>query len=376
MTSIDIYNDAIVSVKDKIKSVDLSDKPRKLLFMTHVYSNTKMPTARFEIDGVLITRNNNLVVQYKCLTCSVINQITLNLYLRKVNKGKTRCDACKNQEEEKCKAHSLLMTDNKLVSEGTLSIIKKRVKWSDKTLSERIEESLAAFEKEDDDFKCKYFLIHYTSEEFALQKSKIISIGNDKICDLSEWSYIPCYKIGNQTKYTPMLFNLGSNSLEKPSYVKWKCETCDSLFINRDLEIQKNRIKILCGDCGFSNRIFKIKSMKTPWGKIQYQSQYEKRFIDWCVEKNIEISNGPEIGYTWKEKSHKYKVDFQIPSQKFLVELKDNHVWHKLQIDNGKWGAKETIAKLWCEENDWQFKLVFPKTMSTFKNKLLETCKI
>ena len=279
MTSIDIYDKAIVSVKDKEKSTDLSDKPRKICVITHKYSNTKTPTARFELDGVLVTRNNHLIIGYKCIKCNVINEITLNLYLRKVNKGSTRCDACKNQEDAKCAAHSLFMSERSATTEVSI----KEPKWFEKSLNVRLEESVSSFEKEDDDFKHRYYLAHLTSDEFELQKSKIISIGNDKLCDLSGWFYTPHYKIGNQSKYTPMLYNLELLILEKPSYIKWKCETCESIFINRDIEKQKNRIKILCGDCGFSNRIFKIKSMKTPWGKITYQSQYEKRFIDWCV---------------------------------------------------------------------------------------------
>lgn len=371
MISIEAYNDAIVSVKDKEKSEDLSHKSHKICIVTHKYSNTKTPTARFELDGVLVTRNNHLIIGYKCMTCNVINEITLNLYMRKINKGVKRCDACKNQEDAKCKAQSLFMSGKKLTTEESLTLItEKEPKWSEKSLGLRIEESTTSFEEEDDDFKRCYFLVHLTSEEFTLQKSKIVSIGNDKLCDLSGWIYTPHYKIGNQTKYTPMLYNLASNSLEKPSYIKWKCETCESMFVNRNIETQKNRIKIMCGDCGFSNRTFKMKSQKTPWGKITYQSQYEKRFIDWCIEKEIEITNGPAIEYTWKEKAHKYKVDFQIPKLKMLVELKDNHVWHKMHIESGKWGAKETIAKSWCEENGWQYKLVFPKTMSSFKEQL------
>jgi hypothetical protein len=376
MTSIEHYSDAIISVKDKATSEDLSTKARKLYLMTHMYSNTKIPTARFELSGELIKKNNNLVIGYKCLTCDVINEITLNLYLRKVNKGITRCDACKNQEEEKCNAQRLLMLGNKVATGEPVSI-DSTIKWCDKPLSVRLEESTVEFESEDTDFKSRYFLTHLSEDEFALVKSKIVSIGNGKISDLSGWTYIPHYKVGNQTKYTPMLYNLATNSLIKPTYISWKCETCESLFVNRDIERQKNRIKIMCGECGFSNRTFKVKSLKTPWGKINYQSQYEKRFIDWCVDNEIEISNGPSIEYEWKEHLHKYKVDFQIPSLKLLVELKDNHVWHKIQVESGKWGAKESIAKLWCEENDWEYLIVFPKTMSSFKEELLKkTCKI
>jgi transcription elongation factor Elf1/DNA-directed RNA polymerase subunit RPC12/RpoP len=367
----DVYNDAIVSVKDKKTLENLSHIPRNLCLISHMYSNTKIPTIRFELNGKLISRNNALIVGYKCMTCSVINEITLNLYLRKANKHTVRCDACKNQEEDKRKAQSIMMTENKIAVGESIATVSEK-KWSEKSLSERLDESYANFEKEDDVFKMRYFLQHLTLEEYGLLQSKIISIGHDKITDLSEWTYIPHYKIGNQTKYTPMLYNCASNAVVKPNYIKWNCEVCESMFVSKELDKQKNRIKLLCADCGFSNKTFKIKSFKTPWGKINYQSQYEKRFIDWCIENKIEISNGPVIEYDWKDTLHKYKVDFQCPTLKLLVELKDNHIWHKRQIESGKWNAKETITKYWCETKDWQYKLVFPRTMSSFKSELLK----
>ena len=115
--------------------------------------------------------------------------------------------------------------------------------------------------------------------------------------------------------------------------------------------------------------------MSSPWGKINYQDQYEKRFIDWCVENGVQILNGPTIEYEWKEIPRKYKVDFELPAYKKLVELKDNHIWHKMQVESGKWGAKETIAKKWCEEKGWEYRIVFPKTMSSWKEEL-KACKI
>jgi hypothetical protein len=71
-----------------------------------------------------------------------------------------------------------------------------------------------------------------------------------------------------------------------------------------------------------------------------------------------------------------YRVDFQIPEYKRLVEIKDNHVWHKIQIENGKWGAKEECAKKWCDDNGWKYDIIFPKNNTAWKKNILETCKI
>jgi hypothetical protein len=356
------YNNAIVSIKDKQTGVDLSTQPFKFELMSHTYSNTKTPTARFILNDAVIKRNNSLVVGYKCLICKATNEITLNLYLRKINKNIRGCNACKNNDEQKRLEHSAFMLKERIVPPML-------EKWSDKTLSERISESNSMFESEDDDFKKSYNLKHMTLEEFEMIRSKIISIGNKKIANVSEWTYLPNYRIGNQTKYTPML--LKGDCIEKPQYIEWCCESCNNTFINRDLEVQKNRTKILCADCNFANNTFKVRNMTTPWGKIRYQSIPERRFIEWCIEKSIQIKNGPDLLYDWNGKSRKYRVDFQLPELKMLIEIKDNHVWHKMQIENGKWGAKETIAKSWCTDNGWNYEIIYPKTLSNCKEKLV-----
>ena len=346
------YIDAICAIRNKKTNTDVSHIPRVIQLQTHVYSNTKQPVPRFLLDNKVISRNNDLVVGYKCLNCGVQNEITLNLYLRKVVKQTRCCDACR-----------AWMSGEKIPAVET--------KWKDKPLSQRLEESEQDFLAEDTDFQAQYFLKHLTNEEFNRIRTKLKSVGQGKLTDLSMWEYIPYYRVWNQTKYTPMLVHKSNNQIEKPSYVSWVCDECEQEFINRVLEVQKNRLRILCADCGFCNRTFKVRSMITLWGKIQYQSVQEKRWIEWCVDANIPIENGPRISYSFAGKDHIYKVDFQIPSLKRLVEIKDNHVWHKQQVASGKWSRKEEAAQKWCAEHGWQYDMVFPKTLSKWKEDIL-----
>lgn len=350
------YANAIISITNKTTKEDLTSNPRELLILSHKYST---PSVRIKINNMLITRNNSLIVSYRCLTCNIVNSITLNLFIRKVNKQVQCCDACKNSDPLK---------RGRIISHET--------KWSDKLLGERIIESRNMFEEEDDTFKEMYFLRHMTHMEFNRIKDSIVSIGNRKIVDLSGWEYLPTYRVFNQMKYTPVLVNVETNTFIKPYYIEWICSSCDTHFINRDLEIQKNRHKILCKDCGFTNKTFKIRTTNTPWGKVRYQSSLEHRFIQWCIEKHIIITNGPVVEYTWKDKLHKYRIDFQLPEYQRLVELKDNHIWHKTQILNGKWGAKELAAISWCDANGWRYDVVFPKTLASWKEEMTTVCKI
>jgi len=372
MTELKNYVDAIITVKDKLNDADYTDDPREISMTSHMYSNTKKPVPRFKLNNEIVKRNNSIIIGYKCLHCSIVNHITLNLFLRKITKKIHCCDACKNLDDRKRSEHTSYMLGERVPPS-------KDGKWSEKSLIERIVDSKEYYAREDDDFKREYMLKHFNVDEFQRVQYTIISVGNGKIKDLTDWEYLPYYKIGNQSKYTPMLVNSKLNTIEKPLYIEWKCEVCENSFTNRDLEVQKNRLKILCADCGFSNRTFKVKSLKTPWGKITYQSQQEYRFIHWCIENDFQIENGPTIEYEWNSKHHKYKVDFMIPTYRRLVEIKDNHIWHTRQIENGKWSQKEDIAKKWCSINKYEYDLVFPKNLSLWKENIMkqkESCKI
>lgn len=100
---------------------------------------------------------------------------------------------------------------------------------------------------------------------------------------------------------------------------------------------------------------------------LTYQSDMEKKFIDWCNENLIVIKDGPVIPYTFKGKKTKYIVDFIVKGT-ILVEIKDNHIWYKREVESGKWKAKEEAAKLYAKCKGYTFKLVFPCDMENFKD--------
>jgi hypothetical protein len=45
-----------------------------------------------------------------------------------------------------------------------------------------------------------------------------------------------------------------------------------------------------------------------------------------------------------------------------MIEIKDNHIWHKNEMKNGKWNAKETAARsLIDNKNYFGYYMIFPK---------------
>lgn len=342
-----------------------------------MYSNTRTPIYKLIIDGMPISRNNSYVVGYSCLTCGMKNEITLNLFMRKVNKNGKNCTGCVNKVPEKSEAQSAFMKENsKKIITGNY-VKEKLVGIKSLTLNDHLDMSLKSWNEEDEEFKTQYFLRHLTTDDFERIRHLILGINNSKITDLSEWKYEPIYRVWNQTRYTPMLINFKTSTIEKPLYVQFKCENCGIHFSHRDIEIVKNKIKIMCNECSFTNRTFRIRTMILNNGsKIAWQSLQEKRFIEWCQTNNIKIQNGPKIPYTFNEITREYRVDFELPELKILIELKDNHCWYKQQVASGKQGSKELAAKTWCSNNNYRYEIIFPKTIQLFKHVLLRLCKI
>ena len=326
--------------------------------ITNKFSNTKKPIYKLVVGGVEVSRNNDLIVKYKCVCCELSSSITLNLFIRKLNQNIVRCGLCKNKDEEKRENH------REFYKSGEFKIKKEITKPSLKSL---IEESNKFWETQDEDFRDVYFRKHLTLEEFERIRDKIISINHDKIIDISKFEYIPHFKISNQSLFNPKLVIVNDNVVENISYIKFKCENCDNNFLRKDLFTEKNKYKILCSDCSFCNKTFKIRNMKNCDGvKVIYQSQFEKKFITYCNENKIVILNGDIINYVWKNKTLKYKIDFKIPSKKLLVELKDEHKWYKDEVKNGKAECKVEFAEKFAKNIGYKYELVFQNKYMDF----------
>jgi predicted RNA-binding Zn-ribbon protein involved in translation (DUF1610 family) len=322
------------------------------------FSNTKIPIKKMVIDDKEISRNNSYCVQYTCDTCSLSSIITLNLYMRKINKNGKYCQNCLNYQEEKILKQP--ETLRRTLDEGKQ---KKEI-----TLQNKIDKSLQYWDNEDEEFKEKYNLKHITNEEFECIKNKIISVNNGANILNNDWKYMYNFRINNQTKYNPMIINLKENIVCPIHYVKFECENCGEHFINRDLYIQKNRIKIMCKNCTFCNKTYKVKTLKVFNETVKYNSNYEKRFILWCKEKGVPIKNGPVIPYRWKDGEHKYFVDFQIGDM--LIEFKDNHHYHIKNVLEGKFKAKNDATYEWCKNNNYTFEIIFPTNLNKLKEKI------
>lgn len=118
----------------------------------------------------------------------------------------------------------------------------------------------------------------------------------------------------------------------------------------KSIEGFKNDYKILCKDCKLCNRTFKLRPIQNSAKEtIMYQSKLEKKFVEWCNDRNIVVHNGPSIPYVFNDKSRTYRVDYQIAD--VIIEIKDFHIWHRNQIESGLWQTKLDAVNQYISEN-------------------------
>ena len=365
IAEISLLTSKLANIYDKKKDVSVDVSKISIKSISHTYSNTHVPIYRFHIADEVITKNNDFVIDYVCLHCDRTITCALNNITRKINKGITKCRTCKELDEHKRQSHSEYMK---------CSGRKPKIQPAKVSIFDKIQSDAIAFEEMDDDWKDTYFRRHMNREEFDYIKPKIKSIQKGKISSLNDLQYYPVVSISNQSRFCPYLYDAKNDCIEKIKDIEFVCDSCNDTFPSTDLICHKNRIKCLCRDCNLTNNIFKIRKYRNSSDEsILYQSKFELKFIRFCNENKIRLVNGPKIPYDWDGKQRTYRVDFYIPTLNTLIEIKDNHVWHKEQVQNGKWQAKlDGVSKYSSINDSSSFIVIFPKNYVKLTKQLSE----
>jgi hypothetical protein len=74
-------------------------------------------------------------------------------------------------------------------------------------------------------------------------------------------------------------------------------------------------------------------------------------------------------------KQHSYRVDFAIPKLKLLIEIKDNHIWHRDQIKSGKWDQKVAGVNMFLENKHEYKNVIYEKYIIIFPKNYVSECK-
>lgn len=395
--------DTIMLLKKNIIKIELNEKKNNNILkiwenddldffsinkITHKYSNTKVPLYRFfynknntsdfyNYEENIITRNNHYNITYKCINCNSIHKVALNNILRKINNNIIKCRICKEYEEMKKENQSIKMKMHYYNIKNNITKTIKNI-TNEFNLLDKLNNDKNKFYDYDSDFKENYFKRNMDNKEFEYIRKKIISIQNKKFIMNDDFIYYPCVSISNQTRFCPYLYSKVNNNIEKIVNIELKCENCSNIFFSKDLHSHKNKIKALCKDCNLTNNVFKIRSYKNLANEsICYQSKFELKFIRYCNENKILLINGPKINYLRENsnKSHSYKIDFAIPKIKLLIEIKDNHIWHRDQVKSGKWDEKVKGVENFLQNKNNYNNVIYEKYIVIYPKNYLYECK-
>lgn len=333
----------------------------KPVLYKHIYSSSKNKTIRVENNSNILPIKG--VVNYICPTCLFENEILLKKFLIK---DTIICRKCRENDDNKKRKQSEYMKKSFSKFGKIISKEKGEIKKFKKlTNDELINLSNIEFYNESDNFKKNYFIKNITEEEFLKIKDKIKleKMNMDKV------KFYPHIKTTHSHKYSPKIMDENGNFklLYNLTYI---CDSCGSEFNGRNIKKKSTQYKILCKDCYLCNKTFKIRKVKNIRNEIvRYQSIPELDLINYCNYNSILIHNGPKVKYTFDDKKLNYKVDFKVKN--ILIEIKDNHIWHKKEVESGKWLAKESAAREYCENNKLEYKLIMKSNIKELYDYIL-----
>jgi len=325
---------SILSIHDKKSKTEIPIMKKELVFEKSMYSSTNEKIWHIVINETHLRKTSDVIISYLCGNCNTINQVGTTQFLRRIRNEKTHCQHCSNDYRPEIPA--------KKIADPIFEGKKDKVTFHQKSLEE--------FDKCNDVYKASYLLSHLTEEDFERIRSKIISFGNGKYVDFENYEFWSIYRVANQMRYSSVIYDKKNDCIFKMDQPIVKCDNCLKPWRAKTLEGFKNDYKILCKDCKLCNRTFKLRPIENIAREtIMYQSKLEKKFVEWCNEMQLLVRNGPSIPYVFGEKSHIYRVDFQIVDT--LIEIKDFHIWHRNQIESGLWQTKLDAVNNYISEH-------------------------
>jgi hypothetical protein len=340
--------------------VQLNENGLNLEFSQNKYASKKLAVWRISINGIHLTKADKYIFDYNCVTCNSKKSLCPISLIRKVNKCSLECVECVNQNASKRANHSANFSSYAAKNEAAalaaltpLTYIQKR------------DGCLAKFNSMDDDYKDAYFACHLTTDDYKRISKNLVGFQNGKITNLEDIEYWPVYNSTNQMTFTHIMYDKKNQTVFKPHQPMMKCDNCECTWRAKSIERFKNCHKIQCKTCMLCNTTFILrKTHNIVNDVVMYQSKLELKFINWCNNSGITITNGPIIPYEFNSVQRTYRVDFLVNN--VLIETKDNHVWHREQLASGKWQAKESAARAQVANGTYaDYLMVTPKNWIT-----------
>lgn len=221
----------------------------------------------------VLRKTSNVSVTYTCATCQRENTAKFCSFWKKWHKGRTCCSTCVGLAPEQ-------------------------------NPMDKIRESYKDFndnQKTDEVFKKAYWRKYLNVYEFERIRGKMVSFQHDKFdlagSDVDDFVYVPTLSVASQFRFVPTIYDTRRDALEKPLFIRWKCDDCSQVFETRELCTMKNKLNVLCGACNFSNNVVKTMTLKNCIGEaVTYTTKFDHKFLKWCLKNNVRVLNGDKTG--------------------------------------------------------------------------------
>lgn len=303
------------------------------------------------IDGIKISGNKRKCckVVYKC-RCGRENKIYLTKYL---GKNKIVCQHCLQDR----------LFDDHLETKpyDIIKGVRKR-KEKDKPLK---------FEEMPKEFIDNFNKKNISPNEFYNYLPHLYKINNETIQDKLSNIIYKLFPTNNQHKFSYKISFDNGKTFNAIKSMKIKCSICgNEQQIHIDNIKNKDLNNLKCSKCLLTNHKYKIQLYDETG--LTYQSNTEKYFLDKCKENNIKVQNGIKIPYYFNNSNHIYYSDFYLPQQKIIVEIKENNIWYKKDLESGKIEAKNNAAIEFGKKYNIKYKLLFGQYIDEFINNLVK----
>ena len=242
--------------------------------------------------------------------------------------------------------------------------------WQIKHKDDKKKVTVTDFNLMDEEFKNEYSKIHMSEEQLYYYLPKIFKINKHIIseCDISLIKYKYAVPTNNQMHFTPKISFDNGVTYESLKEIYLKCDVCDNIFrIHNDNIFKQDINKIRCQSCKLSNRRYTIRRYSKD-SDLTYQSMLEKDFIDIVKSMGLQIENGHTVNYIFENKTKHYIIDFYLPSERLLVEIKAKNQFYKKDTKSGKLQAKVMGAEKYAKQNRLTYLMLIENDVYNFKN--------
>lgn len=295
----------------------------------------------FRYNDVIIRRRNKFVISYFCVNCKRENILSLNNIVSKIDRNKSTCNSCQ----------SILLQD---FSSG-----ETRNKPSVSPILDKMKNDEQDFFKMDKSFQDFYTKKTMSFAQFNLLKKNMKTFQNDKYIISENIIYFPYFRNNPSMKsFEPMFYDEIRDTIEKPLNIKFECNHCGYIFMNKNLNNYRNKPYILCKKCEVDFGPTKLKFIDVMGVLVSYKTKFQNKFLKNCIKNELNCLNGPKFEFTHNDILKQSHIDYFLPEKNIYVDIVGNK---EFQSNNAPHARKSAIQCL-VQQREAQYFQIHPKS--------------